>query len=94
MSAASSSPIHHVRVDRSMARGGGSRYELRFAGLFNAGRGLAFPCDASGSVDIDSLSDPARTNYFYARTVIGREFHAPVTCVVTDSYNDSAGLKC
>jgi hypothetical protein len=77
-----------------MARGSGSRYELRFAGLFNAGRGLAFPCDASGSVDIDSLSDPARTNYFYARTVIGREFHAPVTCVVTDSYNDSAGLKC
>jgi hypothetical protein len=88
MSAASSSPTHHVRVDRSMARGSGSRYELRFAGLFNAGRGFAFPCDASGSVDIDSLSDPARTNYFYARTVIGREFHAPVTCAVTDRGND------
>ena len=94
MCAASSSPIHHVHVDRSMTRGGGSRYELRFTGLFNAGRGFAFPCDASGSVDIDSLSDPARTNYFYARTVIGREFHVPVICAATDSYNDLAGLKC
>jgi hypothetical protein len=26
---------------------------------------------------MDSLSDQARNNYFYARTVIGREFAAP-----------------
>lgn len=57
-------------------------HELRFVGLFNPGRGYAFPCDASGHVDIDSLCERARTNYFYARSVIGREFHAPVTCVV------------
>ena len=59
-----------------------SSYELRFAGLFNPGRGYAFPCDAHGHVDIDSLADRARMNYFYARTVIGREFHAPVKCCV------------
>jgi hypothetical protein len=28
-------------------------------------------------VDIDSLSDCARRNYFFARTVIGREFAMP-----------------
>jgi len=37
----------------------------------------AFPCDADGGVDIDSLSDCARNNYFYARAVIGRELSMP-----------------
>ena len=55
-------------------------YELRFVRLYNPGRGYAFPCDAHGHVDIDSLGAQARVNYFYARTVIGREFHAPVMC--------------
>lgn len=52
-------------------------YELRFLSLFDEGRGYAFPCDAEGHVDIDMLSDRARLNYFYARTVIGREFTLP-----------------
>jgi hypothetical protein len=52
-------------------------YELRFRSLFNEGRALAFPCDASGHVDIDALSERARLNYLYARTVIGREFAVP-----------------
>ena len=55
-----------------------SCYELRFAGLFNAGRGYAFPCDAEGHVDIDNLGGLARANYLYARTVVGREFFTPV----------------
>jgi hypothetical protein len=54
-----------------------SSYELRFTSLFHEGRGLSFPCDAEGHVDIDSLSSRARLNYFYARTVIGREFFMP-----------------
>ena len=52
-------------------------YELRFTSLFNQGRGLSFPCDAAGHVDIDTLSARARLNYLYARTVIGREFFMP-----------------
>ena len=52
-------------------------YELRFTSLFNQGRGLSFPCDAAGQVDIDTLSARARLNYLYARTVIGREFFLP-----------------
>jgi len=54
-----------------------SRYELRFRSLFEEGRGFAFPCDAQGRVDIDAMSDRARLNYFYARTVIGRELTTP-----------------
>jgi|SRR5882762_4625867 len=52
-------------------------YELRFQSLFNEGRGWAFPCDAQGRVDLDHLSDRARSNYFFARTVIGREVAFP-----------------
>lgn len=59
-----------------------SCYELRFARLCNPGRGYTFPCDAQGHVDLDALGGASRLNYFYARTVIGREFFAPVTCVV------------
>jgi hypothetical protein len=54
-----------------------TRYEMRFRSLFQEGRAYAFPCDADGRVDIDSLSDSARNNYFYARTVIGRELSMP-----------------
>lgn len=50
---------------------------LRFRSLFDAGRGLAFPCDAGGHVDLDGLSERALNNYLYARTVIGREFFTP-----------------
>lgn len=53
------------------------RFELRFESLFNPGRGLAFPCDAKGKVELDALSEPARHNYFYARAVVGREFATP-----------------
>jgi hypothetical protein len=56
---------------------GHAAYELRFRSLFNAGRGYSFPCDASGHVDIDALSDRARDNYFFARTLIGWELAMP-----------------
>jgi hypothetical protein len=52
-------------------------FELRFQSLFDEGRALAFPCDAAGHVDLDTLSERARCNYYYARTVIGREFALP-----------------
>jgi hypothetical protein len=52
-------------------------YELRFQSLFAEGRGLAFPCDAAGQVDLDTLSERARCNYFFARSVVGRDFAHP-----------------
>lgn len=54
-----------------------SDFELRFRSLFDDGRGLAFPCDAMGRVDLDALSERARRNYFFARSVIGRDFATP-----------------
>lgn len=54
-----------------------ARYEITFRSLFRDGRGLAFPCDAGGRVNLDDLSDGARNNYLYARALVGREFAAP-----------------
>lgn len=54
-----------------------AHYELRFQSLFDAGRAYAFSCDEAGHVDLDTLSAHARLNYFYARTVIGREVAMP-----------------
>lgn len=52
-------------------------YEIRFRSLFNEGRALSFPCDAQGHVFIDRLSERAKTNYLYARAVVGREYATP-----------------
>jgi hypothetical protein len=56
---------------------GAAGYELRFRSLFQEGRGLSFPCDAHGRVELDALSERARTNYLYARAVVGREYATP-----------------
>lgn len=53
------------------------RYELRFRSLFQEGRGLSFPCDERGCVELDALSERALQNYLYARAVVGREYAAP-----------------
>lgn len=58
-------------------------FELRFESLFDDGRGLSFPCDAAGQVDLDTLSERARCNYLYARAVVGREFHEPAVLPAT-----------
>jgi hypothetical protein len=57
-----------------------THFQLRFRSLFDPGRGFAFPCDASGRVDMDSMSDHARNNYLYARAMIGREVGTPSVC--------------
>lgn len=53
------------------------QFQLCYRSLFDPGRGYAFPCDATGAVDIDRLSERARNNYFYARAMVGREMACP-----------------
>ena len=54
-----------------------SAFEIRFASLFKEGRAMAFPCDASGHVELDALPSRARHNYLFARAMIGREYSMP-----------------
>ena len=63
--------------DSTSSDGNPTAYELHFKSLFDEGRAYSFPCDVSGHVDMDSLSDRARNNYLYARAVVGREFSRP-----------------
>lgn len=49
-------------------------FELYFRSLFSGGRGLVFPCDAEGHVDLDTLTESARNNYYYAHALMGRDF--------------------
>ena len=52
-------------------------YELNFQPLSGDGSGYAFPCDALGRVDLDSLSERARNDYLFARALVGRLLSAP-----------------
>jgi hypothetical protein len=58
------------------------RYELRFLSLFEGGRGFAFPCDADGHVNIGGMSERSRSDYFFARKVIGLVFSVPAVAIV------------
>ena len=66
------------KFDTSLA----ARYELRFPSLFEGGRDFVFPCDAHGHINICGLSERSRNNYYYARTLIGREFSVPAVAIV------------
>ncbi len=65
-----------VRVHR-LNEAGDACYLLRFDSLFVEGRGLMFPCDAAGQVDLARLSVRARDNYLRAQRVVGREYATP-----------------
>lgn len=58
-----------------------SHYVLRFVSLFDRGRGFAFPCDAQGRVELDTLSERCRLNYLYARVVVGLELAGPTVAL-------------
>src|SRR5262249_36751156 len=57
-------------------------FEVWFESLYHAGRGMVFPCDQAGHVDVDALSERGRNNYFFARAMMGREYANPriVSC--------------
>jgi hypothetical protein len=54
-----------------------SGFEIRFSMLSNEGRGLVFPCDREGHVDMDALSERSRNNYLFARAMLGRDYATP-----------------
>jgi hypothetical protein len=54
-----------------------TRYQVRFKAIRAASRDLAFRCDHRGNVELDSLCDKTRTDYLFARALIGRNFARP-----------------
>jgi hypothetical protein len=54
-----------------------SEFEVHFRSLLRRGFELIFPCDRDGHVNIDVLSERAKTNYLFARAMVGREYSWP-----------------
>lgn len=52
-------------------------HELCFVSLYSYGPSIAVPCDKTGNVDIDSLTERMRDTYFGARAMIGRAYLYP-----------------
>lgn len=52
-------------------------HQIRYQSLAKAGRSLCFPCDAEGHVPLDDLSERARANYLFARSLVGRDYAMP-----------------
>lgn len=61
---------------------GEARFEPRYPGLFDPGRGFTFPCDAQGCVKLDRLSERARVDYLFARATVDFDFAALVVLAV------------
>lgn len=60
-----------------MTNAGTHEFQLCFRPLSRAGAAFTFPCDPQGQVDLDSLSERSRNNYFFARGMVGRDLAAP-----------------
>jgi hypothetical protein len=77
-------PVPHV--DMPDAFGGAptgqgrteSMHLLHFEPLTAGDAGLDIPCDPHGRVGLDALGEKLRNDYFFARTLIGRLFAAPI----------------
>ena len=58
-------------------------FQLLFRSFFHdEGRGYTFPCDEAGHVPMDELSERARSNYLFARAMVGRDY-APAVVTPT-----------
>lgn len=55
-------------------------FELHFESLFQPGRGYAFPCDDTGQVQLELMNERARDSYRRVRSLVGKEYAAPVRC--------------
>jgi hypothetical protein len=61
------------------------RFKLYFAAACPGGHDYAFPCDQHGRVDLDALPERERTEYFFARALIGRDVARPVVVALQET---------
>ena len=52
-------------------------YLLVFQSVYDVGHRYSFECTKEGVVNLDNLSDKGRNNYYYCKTMVGREFAWP-----------------
>ncbi|MBT2334999.1 hypothetical protein J7E49_13915 [Variovorax paradoxus] len=52
-------------------------HQLRFRSLSHEEKQFTCPCDATGHVVMDELSERARCSYLFARAMVGRVYAPP-----------------
>jgi hypothetical protein len=67
------------------AMGHGAAFHLRFRPMFREGK-FSCPCDATGHVAMDELSERARNNYLFARAMVGRVYARPEVTAVQNEF--------
>jgi hypothetical protein len=68
-------PVMPSTTDRTPS--GKQPFFVRFEGLGTLAASACFPCDASGRVDMDHLSEAERRAYLFARIVSHVELASP-----------------
>ena len=69
------------------------QFQLWFRPLSISAPALAFTCDATGHVDLDSLDQRERLNYLFARTLVGRDFDRPTVASMLDALKTPERLE-
>ena len=66
------------------AIGHAAAFHLRFRPIFRGANEFTCPCDATGRVVMDELSERACRSYLFARAMVGRAYAPPeVTAALT-----------
>ena len=59
------------------ANGDRAAFQLRFRSFVGEANEFTGPCDAAGRVVMDEMSERARSNYLFARAMVGRLYAPP-----------------
>lgn len=60
-----------------------TQFELRFTSLNGTASSYAFPCDRTGCVDMDLLSERDRLDYLFARGSVGYALASPAVFAIS-----------
>ncbi|MDG0833358.1 hypothetical protein EXH51_11455 [Pelomonas saccharophila] len=72
-----------MQPPQSSCDGGLLPHLLHFESMTDQVAGLAFPCDPQGRVELDTLGDKLRNDYFFAHALIGLLFKRPTIKLAT-----------
>jgi hypothetical protein len=65
------------RSHRPPATADGQTFQLRFHPLVGEANEFTCPCNATGHVVMDQMSERARSSYLFARAMVGRLYAPP-----------------
>ncbi len=68
-------------------------HALHYLALVDGHRCYDFPCDVTGRVELDRLSDEQRIDFLYAKHLVGLEFRSPCVEHIAGHAVDQSSLS-